>query len=169
DNRTPTANPTPIGQNGNIVTGVLNATDADDDQMTYSVIEGPQHGTVTIGSDGGYTYTADPALAATGTVDSFRVSVSDADSGFHVHGLMGLLNLLTFGLIGSGGHTSTATVGVTVAPFGTSTPLNRPPTGTANVGEPDPVTGVVTGAVLGVDPDGDTLTYSAPASTAKGA
>ena len=43
DNRTPTANPTPIGQNGNIVTGVLNATDADDDQMTYSVIEGPQH------------------------------------------------------------------------------------------------------------------------------
>lgn len=169
DNRTPTVNPTQTGQTGNIVTGVFRATDADDDELTYTVIEEPQHGTVTVGGNGGYTYTADPALAATGAVDSFRVSVSDASSGFHVHGLMGLLNLLTFGLIGSSGHTSTATIGVTVAPFGTSTPLNRPPTGTASVGEPDPATGVVTGAVLGVDPDGDTLTYSAPASTPHGA
>jgi hypothetical protein len=169
DNRAPTASPSQSGQNGNIVTGVLNASDADDDPVGYTVVEDPEHGSVTIGSGGAYIYTADPALAATGTVDSFRVAVSDAGSGFHVHGLLGLINLLTLGLIGSSGHTTTTTVGVTVAPFGTSTPVNRPPTGTASVGTPDPVTGVVTGAVLGTDPDGDTLTYSAPATTAKGA
>ncbi|MDQ1305076.1 MAG: large repetitive protein, partial [Actinomycetota bacterium] len=169
DNRAPTASPSQSGQNGNIVTGVVNAADADDDQVDYTITEAPEHGSVTLGSGGAYTYTADPALAATGTIDSFRVAVSDAGAGFHVHGLLGLLNLLTFGLIGSSGHTSTTTVGVTVAPFGTSTPVNRPPTGTASVGAPDPVTGVVTGAVLGADADGDTLTYSAPATTAKGA
>lgn len=169
DNRAPSVSPSQTGQNGNVVTGLLNAADADDDQVVYTVVEEPEHGSVAIGDNGGYTYTADTALAGTGTVDSFRVAVSDAGSGFHVHGLLGLVNLLTFGLIGSSGHTSTTTVGVTVAPFGTSTPVNRPPTGTASVGAPDPVTGVVTGAVLGTDPDGDTLTYSAPATTAKGA
>ena len=44
----------------------------------------------------GYTPFGYPALAATGTIDSFRVAVSDAGAGFHVHGLLGLLNLLTF-------------------------------------------------------------------------
>lgn len=91
--------------------------------------------------------------------------VSDAEADLHLHGLLGLINLLTFGLIGSSGHVGSATVGVTVAPFALT---NRAPTGTASVGGPDPTTGTVTGAILGSDPDGDTLSYTGPSATAKG-
>lgn len=166
DNRTPTAQPTRTAQHGNVVTGSLNAADADDDRLEFAVTGDPAHGVVTVEADGGYTYTADPALAATGTTDSFEFAVSDTASGFHVHGLLGLVNLLTFGLIGASGHVLASAVNVTVAPFGAA---NRAPTGTAGAGDPDPVTGVVTGAVLGTDPDGDVLTYSAPNTTDKGA
>lgn len=170
DNRTPVAHPIQSGQSGNTVRGELDATDADDDRLDFRLTTGPQHGTATVDTDGGYLYTADPALSGTGVSDSFQVAVSDAGSGFHIHGLVGLVNLLTFGLIGSSGHTSTTTVDVTVAPFGTpTTPVNRAPTGTASAGDPDPTTGVVHGAVLGTDPDGDSLIYTAPAATPKGA
>ncbi len=166
DNRTPTAQPTQTGQHGNVVTGSLNAADADDDRLEFAVTGDPAHGVVTVEADGGYTYTADQAVAATGTTDSFEVAVSDAGSGFHVHGLLGLVNLLTFGLVGTSGHVVESAVNVTVAPFGAA---NRAPTATGGAGDPDPITGVVTGAVLGTDPDGDVLTYSAPNATAKGA
>jgi VCBS repeat-containing protein len=121
---------------------------------------------VVVSATGGYAYTPDPAVAGTGITDAFRVSVSDASSGFHIHGLVGLINLLTFGLIGSSGHTGIATVAVTVAPF---TPGNRGPVlGVPNVGIPNASTGVVSGSVSATDPDGDTLVYSAPTTTAKG-
>lgn len=166
-NQTPELHPTQTGQSaGGVVTGLLNATDPDSTSLSYSVADTPAHGTVAVSAAGAYTYTADPAVAGTGTTDSFRVTVSDAGSGFHVHGTAGLLNLLTFGLIGSSGHTSTATVSVTVAPFGGA---NHAPTGTASVGSPDPVTGVVVGSVIGSDVDGDSLTYSGSTTTAKGA
>jgi VCBS repeat-containing protein len=110
--------------------------------------------------------TPDAAVAA-GVTDSFRVTVSDAPSGFAIHGLAGLLNLLSFGLIGSRGDSSTRPVAVIVAPF---TPANRAPVLSAPVvGTPNAVTGVVTGSVSATDADGDVLTYSAPTSTAKGA
>jgi len=150
-----------------VVSGQLNATDPDSTSLTYRVTQTPAHGSVAVSVDGSYAYTPDPEIAATGTTDSFRVSVSDADSGFHIHGLVGLINLLTFGLIGTSGHTGSATVAVTVAPF---TPGNRAPVvGTPAVGSPNAVTGVVTGSVSATDADGDTLAYSAPATTAKGA
>ena len=166
NNRTPTVSAGGGEQSaGGVVRGEINAADEDSSPLSYSVTRQPEHGSVTVETDGTYTYTADPALAATGTSDTFVVSVSDAGSGLHVHGLLGLLNLLTFGLIGSSGHVATVTVGVTVAPFGG---VNRPPSGTVSVGSPDPVTGVVTGAVIGSDPDGDPLTYSGSATTGKG-
>ena len=124
----------------------------------------PAHGEVSVGADGSFTYVPDESVAAAGVNDSFVVSVSDAADGFHLHGLAGLLNLLTFGLIGVSGHVSSATVRVSVGAFGT----NSPPTGTVAVGSPDPITAAVTGQVTGTDPDGDTLTYTAPANTAKG-
>ncbi|MCB1293001.1 MAG: VCBS domain-containing protein, partial [Mycobacterium sp.] len=101
--------------------------------------------------------------AHTGLTDSFTVTVSDADSGFHIHGLGGLLNLLTFGLLGDSGHTNARAVTVTI------TPVNNDPSATVAVGAPDAATGVVSGQIDAADPDGDPLTYSAPASTAKGA
>jgi hypothetical protein len=109
-----------------------------------------------------YTYTADPLAAHTGYTDSFGVTVSDADSGFHIHSLTGLLNMLTFGLLGENGHRSTNSVSVTVAPF------NNAPTATVRTGYPDPISGVVLGAVIGSDPNGDTLSYSGSTTTAKG-
>lgn len=167
-NQTPMLRPNQTSQAaGGVVNGALNPTDPDSSALTYSVTQNPLHGTVAVNAAGTYTYTADAAVAATGTTDSFLVSVSDAGSGFHVHGTAGLLNLLTFGLIGSSGHTSTATVPVTVAPFGGVG--NTAPTGTFTIGSTNPTTGVVTGSVIGNDINGDPLTYSGSTATPKGA
>jgi hypothetical protein len=127
-----------------------------------AVTRAPARGTVAV-SAGQYTYTADPLAAHTGYTDSFGVTVSDADSGFHIHGLAGLLNMLTFGLLGESGHRSTGSVSVTVAPF------NNAPTATVRTGSPDPVSGMILGAVIGSDANGDTLSYSGSTSTTSGA
>ena len=115
-NHTPTLSPTQNtpGIDG-VVHGALNAVDDDGNDLTYAVVRSPAHGQVIINDSGDYTYTpADPGqLAAT---DTFVVSVSDAGSGFHLHGLLGLINLLTFGLIGTAGHTTTRTVTVNINP-----------------------------------------------------
>ena len=168
NNQTPVVHPAQTGQgSGGVVSGQLNAIDPDSTSLAYNVSQNPVHGSVIVGRTGGFEYTPDPAVAGTGITDSFRVNVSDAASGFHIHGLIGLINLLTFGLIGNSGHTGIATVAVTVAPF---TPGNRGPVlGVPSVGAPNATTGVVSGSVSAIDPDGDTVTYSAPTTTAKGA
>ena len=121
NNQTPTLSPMQTAQaSDGVVTGRLNASDDDSDVLSYTVTALPAHGTVVVADDGGYSYTPDPTVAATGATDSFSVAASDAGSGFHLHGLGGLLNLLTFGLLGSAGHTTVRTVNVTVAPFSTS-------------------------------------------------
>jgi hypothetical protein len=145
---------TPTG----VVSGSLQGNDPDGDGVAFSVADGPAHGAVTV-SGNQFSYTADPTLAHTGYVDSFRIAASDAGSGFHLHGPGGLINLLTFGLIGVSGHTATSTVSVRVAPF------NNAPTATVTAGGPDPRTGTVTGQVNGRDPNGDALTYTGPLST----
>jgi len=167
NNQTPVLRPAQTGQSiAGVVSGQLNASDPDSSLLSYNVSQNPVHGSVVVSATGGYTYTPDPAVAGTGITDSFRVSVSDAGSGFHIHGFIGLINLLTFGLIGSSGHTGIATVAVTVAPF---TPGNRGPVlGVPSVGVPNATTGAVSGSVSATDPDGDMLSYSAPTTTAKG-
>ena len=60
------------------VTGVVTATDAEGDPLTFTKAADPAHGTVTINSDGTYTYT--PALNYNGA-DSFQVKVSDGHGG----------------------------------------------------------------------------------------
>ena len=164
-NRSPTVSPTlnVQGPNG-AVTGKLNADDADSTVLSYTVTTAPRHGEVTIDAGGTFAYVPDAEVAATGITDSFVVSVSDAGGDFHLHGLAGLLNLLTFGLFGVSGHVASATVRVSIGAFGT----NSAPTGTVAVGPPDPLTAVVTGRVTGSDADGDTLTYTGPTATAKG-
>ena len=167
NNQTPQLRPTQTAQGpAGVVTGLLNAVDPDSPRLSYTITEGPTHGVAAVSPDGNWTYTPDAAVAA-GVTDSFRVTVSDAPSGFAIHGLAGLLNLLSFGLIGSRGDSSTSPVAVVVAPF---TPANRAPVlSVPVVGTPNASTGVVNGSVSATDADGDTLTYSAPASTAKGA
>ena len=160
-NQTPTVQSSQTGQSGRVVTGRIIATDPDSEVLSYTVTRAPSQGTVAIAADGTYTYTA-AVTAAAGTVDSFDVQVSDASSGFHIHGLLGLLNLLTFGLLGAAGHVATATVPVSMAS------ANRAPTGTAGISGTDPYTGIVTGRVFGSDPDGDPLNYSGTATTSKG-
>ena len=147
-----------------VVTGTLVGTDPDSSPLSYAVVSAPSRGSVAIASDGTFTYTPNASVAATGTVDTFTVSVSDASTGFHIHGVAGLLNLLSFGLFGDAGHTSTGRVTVTVRPFATEDSV---PAGTAVVGSPDPTTGAVTGTVMPNDPTAR-LTYSGSTTTAKG-
>jgi len=163
-NQSPALRPTQTGQGTNgVVSGDLRASDADSVALSYTVASKPAHGTVAVAADGSDTYTPDPATGAAGTTDSFVVTVSDAGSGFHIHGLFGLINALTFGLIGESGHHGGAVVSVTVTPF------NNLPTGYAIVGSPDPVTGVVLGRVIGSDADAEPLTYSGSTNTLRGA
>lgn len=145
-----------------VIRGTLQGNDPDSPVVRFALAGGPARGSLTIAPDGQFTYTADPTRAHTGYVDSFRITASDADSGFHIHGLAGLVNLLTFGLIGTAGHTATTSVSLRVDPF------NNAPTGTASAGEPDPVTGTVSGQVNGRDLNGDPLTYSGPTATDHG-
>ncbi len=167
NNQTPRLAPTQTGQSpAGVVTGRLNAVDPDSPRLAFTVAEAPTRGVAVVGADGSWSYTPDPPMAAAGGIDSFRVTVSDAPSGFAIHGLAGLLHLISFGLIGSRGDSSTATVTVTVSAVTTGNTL---PTGNATVSAVDPITGVVNGRVNGSDADGDPLTYSGPGSTVKGA
>ncbi len=149
---------------GGVVSGTLDIVDPDSTSVGIAVSGRPTHGTVTM-TGKQFVYTANPAApdAHIGFTDTFTVTANDESSGFHLHGLSGLINLLTFGLIGTSGHTSSTRVTVTVAPF------NNAPTGTISAGGPDPVTGVVTGRVIGSDPNGDSLIYRGSSLTTHGA
>ena len=144
-----------------VITGTVTVIDPDSSTVGSAVTRKPEHGTVTLSGDQ-YTYTPDPLKAHAGYIDSFAVTVDDTDSGFHIHGLLGLVSMLTFGLLGESGHRSTSNVTVTVAAF------NNAPTGAARITDVDLNSGLVTGRVNGQDPNGDTLTYSGSATTAKG-
>ena len=126
---------TPNAQTG-VVTGTIVASDADGDTLTYSVAAAATSGTVSVGSNGSFTYT--PSLqarqaAGPNTVDQFTVTVSDGQASV------------------------TSTVTVKVLPLA----VNHAPTvGAPVVGTPDAQTGVVTGSIVASDSDGDTLTYT---------
>ncbi|MCX6469261.1 MAG: Ig-like domain-containing protein [Corynebacteriales bacterium] len=129
------------GPNG-VVTGTVTATDADGDTLTYTVPTGPTAGggTVTITPTGAFTYTPTPAAqhnaaAAGGAGDAFTVTGTD-------------------------GHGGTTTIAVTV-PIAA---INTAPTATVTVNAAG-AGGVVTGQIATTDPDGDTITYTAPAGT----
>ncbi len=95
----------------------LGAQDADTDTLTYTIAgngTGTAAGTLSITGESA-TYTPPTGWdGATGYVDTFTVTASDDGAGFHVHGIVGLLNMLTFGLLGEAGHDATSTVTVNV-------------------------------------------------------
>jgi VCBS repeat-containing protein len=91
---------------GSIV-GKFTAVDADTASHTFTATK-PAHGEVTVDAEGNFTYTPDASFKGP---DSFQVTVTEVDDGgMHIHGLPGLLNLVTFGLLGDSGHASTRTV-----------------------------------------------------------
>ncbi|MVT08451.1 Ig-like domain-containing protein [Chitinophaga tropicalis] len=76
-------NSTPVGTGDSKTTnqdtpvnGVVTATDADGDLLTFTKGTDPANGTVTVNPDGTYTYT--PAAGYTGT-DSFTITISDSN------------------------------------------------------------------------------------------
>jgi gliding motility-associated-like protein len=100
----------------NPLNGMLPASDADGDVLTYTKATDPAHGTVTVNTNGTYTYT--PVLNYNGP-DSFTYTVSD----------------------GHGGP-ATATVNITVTPVN-DLPVGTGDTRSTN--EDTPVSGAVTG------------------------
>lgn len=93
-NRAPhlAASPTDVEQVDDIVTGTVVGTDPDGDSIDYSVTPSTtKGGTVTIDGAGKFTYVAPAGWNGTDALtDTFTVSA--ADQGFHLHGLLGLFN-----------------------------------------------------------------------------
>jgi len=96
------------------IEGNLHPFDPDSATLTYTA-GGPANGSVTVNPDGTFTYTPDAGYTGD---DSLDVTVSDAGSGFHIHGLSGLLHLVTFGLVGDSGDTYTQHITVQGLPAG---------------------------------------------------
>jgi aldose sugar dehydrogenase len=92
--------------NGSVVGSV---TASDPDGAVTLTAGKPAHGDVTVNPDGTFTYTPNETYNGR---DSFTITASEADSGFHIHGLAGLVNLVSFGLIGDSGHTATQTINI---------------------------------------------------------
>ena len=106
-NRTPTYT-YKLGTPANgAITGTLEPVDADSTSFTYTATPSTE-GEVFVDSDG-FVFTPNENYDGEAT---FVVTISDESSGFHIHGLSGLVNLVTFGLIGESGHTHTQTITV---------------------------------------------------------
>ncbi|BBY66173.1 hypothetical protein MHEL_44160 [Mycolicibacterium helvum] len=73
------------------ITGRIVGNDLDGDTLTYTVSNPLNGGTVAINPDGYFTYTPGADFVQDGRTDLFTATVSDAASGFHIHGLLGLL------------------------------------------------------------------------------
>ncbi|GAA4200928.1 hypothetical protein GCM10022289_13500 [Pedobacter jeongneungensis] len=96
-------------------TGTITATDVDGDALTYAITTQPLHGTVTLNTDGTYTYTPNPDYNGQ---DSFTVTVSDGNGG-----------------------TTTVAIPVTVTPVNDAPVVSSPAISTA---EDTPKTGIIT-------------------------
>jgi YVTN family beta-propeller protein/VCBS repeat-containing protein len=142
NNDRPIASPTISGQNPltGVITGQLNATDYDDDHLTYTVTGNPANGMVTVDAAGNFVYTPTAAFAETGGQDQFTVSIDDrAGKPWHIHGPLDL-----FGLVAP----TTAIVRVTVVPIN-----HLPAVSITQTGQPNPASGAIAYQVQITDPD----------------
>jgi YVTN family beta-propeller protein/VCBS repeat-containing protein len=134
-----------------VVTGTINATDPDKDTLTYTATTiTTAKGSAAITSAGAYTYTP----TATARHTAARTSAGTAEK----------TDTFTATATDKYGATTAIPVSVAVAPVNAA-----PVAGTPTVGTPNATTGEVSGTVSATDADKDTLTYSSPSSTAKGA
>ncbi|MEI7716126.1 MAG: Ig-like domain-containing protein [Mycobacterium sp.] len=163
-----TANPVQAsGHSANgTVTGNLNASTTNGATLVYTLAQSPTSGSVALGEDGSYTYTPGAGLAAAGGGDTFSVAINNSNPAYRLTGIGGAIQGIFSSLAQLIGlrQPDVITVAVPVTIVGNSAPV----AGTPTVGTPNASTGVVTGQINATDPEGNTLTYSAPASTAKG-
>lgn len=103
-NRAPVATPvqTAVTATGQIV-GDIAGRDPDGDVVTYSVLAGPQYGTVEVAVDGSYTYTPGAAYAGS---DSFTVRIDGDASGFNLLNPGGHADSEVQVLVGAGAATN---------------------------------------------------------------
>jgi VCBS repeat-containing protein len=113
------------------VSGSAHATDVDNDALTYSLVGGVQHGSLSFHSDGTYTYT--PTANYHGS-DSFTFRANDGT-----------------------GNSNTTTVAINVASVNDA-PVAVD--GVSTPGVPEDGTFSLTTALFATDADGDSLTYS---------
>ena len=145
----------PHGDKGK-VRFTVRATDSDSRRLRIHVPVKTDKGRVTAlaprngEENGSFTYT--PTASARHAAASDTASPSDQTD--------------TFTVTVADGYGGTTSVPVLV----NVSPQNSPPVaGASTVGAPDPVTGVVTGQVNAVDPEGDPLTYLVTTPPASGA
>lgn len=127
------------------ITGRVRVTDSDGDKLTFTVLA-PEKGAATVDSRGNFTYT--PTVA-------FR------------HSIAGIPNTVFFDrvtIIASDGNGGSVTAYFDLP----VRPLNARPSAKATIGKANPATGAVTGKITASDRDGDVVTYSTPATTARG-
>jgi VCBS repeat-containing protein len=123
-----------------LAAGVLaNDTDVDGGTLTAALQSGPAHGTVTVNSDGSFTYHPDANFNGS---DSFTYTVSDGQGG-----------------------TATGTVTITVRPVDDA-PTLAPATFTVPENSPN---GTVVGTVTGADVDDTDLRYQIVGGNTSGA
>jgi len=123
-------------------------TDADGDALSFTGSTTTGKGMVLVDADGSFAY--NPTALARHAAAALNAGIAEQSD--------------TFTVTITDGHGGSAAVPVTVA----IAAANAIPVAVANAGLPDPTTGVVAGAVLGVDADGDALSYGASQAPAKG-
>lgn len=132
------SNTTPVANNGSVTTnentavsGTLSASDSDGDTLTFAIVTGPSHGTVSItnAATGAFTYT--PASNYTGS-DSFTFHATDS----------------------AGNVSNTATESVTINAVTNATPVANNGSVTTNENQ------AVSGTLSASDSDGDALTFA---------
>lgn len=138
--------------NTGMTTGRITAIDKDGDVFTYRVAPGTGKGSVTVGTDGTFTYVpTDEARAAAAKrfapswdkTDRFRVTVDDGHGG-----------------------TTTLTVRVAIAPAGY---VNQAPSyGNYSLSQQDSASGKVTGTASATDPERDAVIFVSAGDAGKG-
>lgn len=130
------------------VTGTISVADADKDVLTYSGSATTGQGRVVVNANGTFTFTP----TTTARAKAAAPDAAAADKQFN------------FTVTTNDGHGGITPIAVTVA----ISPNLPPSEGKYSLGQPNSSTSVVTGTVTARDPDGDKLTYTSPAATAKG-
>jgi VCBS repeat-containing protein len=132
-----------------VVTGTVSATDSDGQPLTYEGSTTTAKGSVVVTSNGSFTYT--PTATARHAAAKNDATAADQDDTFTVTVADGY------------GGTAIARVHVAISPTNSA-----PVAGFTRVETPNASTGAVTGTVSATDANGDALTYSGSAATAKG-